>query len=125
MVRAEHLREDFCGFQSGSQQLRDDKIVDTPTDISSASVRPKTPPRIVPVTLLELAEGIDKARIDNCVEVRSFLIRKSSVFPIRLWVGQVVFCMRNIQVPAKYDWLRFFQRLHPSEKGFIPFPPVG
>ena len=96
MIAPHHIGMDIRGSHLAAQCGRYEKIVDTPSHVARARVGEVAPPRVVAVTLLEQAEGIDEAGVDEVLEALALLVRKALLAPIGLRIRQIVLGMRDV-----------------------------
>ena len=124
MIRAEYVWQYLRALQAIPQNLRDHEVIEAPPHVACPGSRSIAPPGIVPLTLFEFAKRIDESRFDDGIEVRSFLVRESSISSIRLRIRQILLRMGHIQIAAKHDGLSRLQFLHPFQESGIPLLPV-
>jgi len=111
MVAASYARPDKGTLQAGSEQRRDQKIINAPSDVSGACTRHLTPPCVMPSASFELAKRIEKASLHKRAEAGAFLGREAMVLYVGLGIGEINFRVCHVEVAAKDHGLFLFQFL--------------
>src|SRR5689334_11312485 len=78
------------------------------------------PPGVVAVAFGEEAEGIHKARINDCLNALAFLVRKAFYALVLLGAGEIILRMGDVQVPAENNGLFSLKPLHVLKEGGVP-----
>src|SRR3989338_7068689 len=102
MIRSENILVNQCFFDLFLQLSANEKIIDSPTDISSSSIGEMTPPSIMPVAFSKDSKSINKSCINYFLDSLTLLGCESLLADIFLRASQVVFGMGHIEVSTKY-----------------------
>src|SRR4051794_529579 len=101
VVRAHDGWIDLGGFDLIFQGAGDQEIVYAPADVSFAGFGEVRPPGVVSFSLLEHAEGIDEAGVDEGLEASALLVSEALFADIGFVVGQIVRRVSNVKVAAE------------------------
>jgi len=97
-------------FNLGIQLFGNAEIVDAPTDIALPRPRSVRPPTVTFGRLrVQVAKTINESSFEDSVKTRTFFIRKSRVFSVRLGVGEINFGVGHVEVAAEDDGFALFQ----------------
>src|SRR5271170_2858871 len=105
MIAAHHVGMDVGGDHLAAQRRGYEKIIDAPADVARAGVGEIAPPGVVTVALLEQAEGIDEAGVDEVLESLALLVGEALLAAIGLRIRQIELGVRDVQIAAKNDRL--------------------
>src|SRR5260221_6017385 len=120
MVAAHHLGQNPGALERGTEPLRRHTVVDAPSDVARAAIAHLAPPGIMSAAFFEFRESVDKARRQEPRKITPLLVSEPRVAPVRLWIGQIDFRVRHIQVAAKQDRLFPVELLQVLEKRRVP-----
>ena len=82
--------------------IGDDKIIESPPDVPSPGTRTVRPPGIGPFLIrVKVTEGIKEPFRQKIGKTLAFLIRKTRILTVGLWVGQIDLAMSDVQVTAQ------------------------
>src|SRR6202044_39497 len=115
-----HVGMNIGGGHLAAQRCGHEKIIDAPADVARAGVGEIAPPRVVPVALLEQAEGIDEAGFDEILETLALLVREALLAPIGLRIRQIVLGVRDVQIAAENDGLLALELAAIGEESRVP-----
>ena len=105
MIAAEDLVMDQ-GVSGFLEFFRHQEVVDSPPDVPLSGVGKIGPPGIgICLVRIEVAESVNKARVQKLCEFMAFFIGETGVFPVCIRVFQVDFLMGNVKVAADDDGL--------------------
>src|SRR5664279_2937491 len=85
--------------------LRDEEIVDAPSDVACAGVGKIRPPRVVTVALVKEAERVDESGVDEVLEALALLCRETLFAHVGFGIGEIVGSVRDVEVATKDDRL--------------------
>src|ERR1700728_161807 len=105
MIAAHHVGVDIGGGHLAAQRRGYEKVIDAPPDVARAGVGEIAPPRVVTVALLEQAEGIDEAGVEEILESLALLVREALLAPIGLRIRQIELGVCDVQIAAENDRL--------------------
>src|SRR5439155_1657774 len=125
MVRAWHVVADEGAFEARAQGGADEEVVDAPTHVSASDTGHRTPPGIMPAIRLEHAESVEKTGLHKRGETGSFLGRETVIVHVVLWIGEVDFGVRHVEVAAEDDGLFPFKLLEVAEEIAVPLSAIG
>jgi len=77
MIATHHIRVNFSRLDRVFELLRNQDVIDPPSDVARARIGERTPPGVVPVTLLKQAQRVDEACIENVLKTLTLLVRKA------------------------------------------------
>src|SRR6185437_9509774 len=120
VITTHHVGMDLRALHGRPERPGDDEIVDSPSDIALTRIRELTPPGVVPVALLEQAEGVDEARIEEVLKALALLVGEALAAAVGLGIGEIELGVRHIQVAAENDRLAPFELAAVGEEGRIP-----
>ena len=104
VIRTEDIGMDCCLFQFLIQAFRCDKIVNTPSGVLLARLKPVRPPGIDAFRIrIEKAERISEAGTKKFRHLGAFLIRETGILAVRLRILEVNLFVCNVQVAAEDD----------------------
>ncbi len=120
VIRAKNFRMNIGRCDFLFQNIRDQNVVDSPTDVAGTGVCEMRPPRIETVAFMKEAERVDESNINEVLKTLAFLIGETFQADIFLWSSKIVRRMGYVQVTAEYDWLALFELFAIGQKGRIP-----
>lgn len=106
-------------------RFRDQQVVDPPPHVAFACSIHWAPPSVVPPLLVELPERINEARIEDGLEPFAFLAREAVIPCISLRMGQIQFCMCDIEVAAHNHRLSGLNGAEEAEEIAVPRLAIG
>lgn len=124
VVAAEDVVEDVGAAQLRQQTLTDEEIVDAPSDILGACLKSVAPPRVSHFVGMKVAEGVHKSALKHVVHGRALLVRKSGAVAVGLWIADVYFAVRHVEVAADDYGLGGIERADIIGKGLLPLHTV-
>lgn len=106
MVATHRLVADLAVAQAWHQTRGQNEVIEPPADVLLARVH-HVGPKGVGVLLLgvELAEAVGEARLEQLAEALPFLGCEAGVLLVALWVLQVDFLVRYVEVAAQHHRL--------------------
>ena len=121
MIGSIDIRMDFGIDQFIVQRSRCNEVVDTPASILFPRLETIRPPGIDFFLVgVEITECIRKARREQMSELGTLLIGEARIAAIGLWILQVDFLMRHIQVATEDNRLLRLQLLDVSQESILP-----
>ena len=120
VIRARHLTPDKRSLEPGSQSGRKQEIINAPSDVLSACSGQRTPPGVIAAAFFKFPKRIYESCLDKRHEPRPLFLRKTVSPNVALWIGEVQFGMRHIEVAAENNRLFRFQFLQVAQKRIRP-----
>src|SRR5690242_3846041 len=120
MIASHDVSVDLRRLDRLAQSLGDEEVVDSPANVARPRVGEVTPPAVVAVTLLEEAQRIDEAGIDEVLESLPLLIGKAFLAPVGFGIGEIELRMRDVEIAAESHGLFLLELLHVGEKRRVP-----
>ena len=115
----------LCARQPVLQALGNTEIINPPPSILLARLKPVRPPGINALFIrVKIAVRVDISRVQKLRKLASLLIRKSGIFPVRLWIFQVNLRVCHIQIPTENNRLFLLQLLQKLAEIILPLHPV-
>src|ERR1035437_9874473 len=103
MVAARHGGADERPFQTRTQRLRDEKIINAPPDVPRTRAGHRTPPSVMSPALLKFAERVHKTGVHKRGEAVALLNRETVVADVGLGIRQINFRVCHVEVAAEID----------------------
>ena len=124
----QNLYEDKCTGtipQTVFQTLRYHEIINSPSGILLSCLKTVRPPGINAFCVrIKKTKRINKSTVKQGTEFFSFLICKSGVLTIGLWIFQIDLCMCHIHIPTYYHRLCLFQLLQILSEIILPLHTI-
>lgn len=110
-----------CILKSIFKIVRNQKIIDSPSDITSSRSCPVAPPSIgISFRRIEISKAIDKSGLEKISYSLSFFVGKSCTHRVLFWTSQIYLLMCDIEISTYHDWFCLFKPSEILEKCFIP-----
>ena len=107
-------------LQPGAEGRRRQEIVDAPADVARPRAARDAPPGVMPRAALELAEGVEKACLDERLEAGAFLRGESVRADVLFGPREVDLLVGDVEVAAEYHRLALFETEQVGEKCEVP-----
>jgi hypothetical protein len=120
VVTAHDAGVNLGGNHSFNEILRNQEVVDAPSDVASASVGEVGPPGVVTIALLEESKGVDEPGVYEILKASTFLSGVTRFARVGLGISKVVGSVRHVQVTAEDDRFRAFKLCHVLQERWIP-----
>lgn len=108
MIGAENVRHDLSALDTVLGPIGNQEVINAPANIPRPCICHVCPPRVFNFIRVQIAECINKSKIQQAGELFTLLVGEPGIVAVRLRILYINLVRSNIQVPTNDDGFSFW-----------------